>query len=268
MSQAVRPANAAPRKGARADAAAARSEAQLRAYPVWDAGTRWFHWINAICVIALAAVGTVILNAKGLEISTPGKVALKTIHTWIGYVFVVNLLWRVGWAFVGNRYARWGAILPGGRGYGAALRGYLAAARAGRPQRYLGHNPLGRIAVAVLLALVATQAVTGLVLAGTDIFYPPLGHWVAQLIAAPGVDPSTLVPASPDLYDTAAYERMRAWRKPFAVVHYYSFYALLAMVVIHIAAVVITELREGGSLVSAMFTGRKIMAGKPEDAEG
>ena len=79
---------------------------ELKSYPVWDAGTRWFHWINALCVIALAVVGLVILNAKALDISNPGKVTLKTVHVWIGYVFALNFLWRIVWAFLGNRYAR------------------------------------------------------------------------------------------------------------------------------------------------------------------
>jgi cytochrome b len=41
---------------------------------------------------------------------------------------------------------------------------------------------------------------------------------------------------------------------------------LVAAVVIHIAAVVVTELHEGGSITSAMFTGRKILSRKPPDA--
>jgi cytochrome b len=237
----------------------------LKAYPVWDAGTRWFHWINALCVIALAVVGYLILNAKGLDIPNSGKVTLKEIHTWIGYVFVANLAWRIVWAFLGNRYAQWRAVLPGGRGYLHAVRSYVAAFLAGHPQHYLGHNPVGRIGIAVLFALILVQAVTGLVLAGTDIFYPPFGPWIAQWIAAPGVDPATLLPYSPQMYDSAAFDSMRAMRKPFALAHLYSFYALLVMIVVHVTAVVLTELREGGSIVSAMFTGRKIVEGRPED---
>jgi cytochrome b len=119
--------------------------------------------------------------------------------------------------------------------------------------------------VAALFALILIQAVTGVVLAGTDLFYPPIGHWIAQWVAAPGVDPATLVPYSPDLYDKAAWDSMRAFRKPFALVHLYSFYVLAALVVLHVAAVVVTELKEGGSIVSAMFTGRKIISGTPAD---
>ena len=58
---------------------------------------------------------------------------------------------------------------------------------------------------------------------------------------------------------------MRAFRSPFIVTHYYTSYALLVVVVMHVAAVIITEVHEGGTLVSAMFTGRKIIAGTPLD---
>lgn len=240
---------------------------ELRSYAVWDAPTRWFHWINALSVLALAVVGFIILNAGALEVSTHGKIALKTIHTWIGYVFALNLLWRIVWAFLGNRYARWRAMLPGGRGYLKAVRSYAAAFVAGRPEHYLGHTPLGRLGIAVLFVLILVQAVTGLLLAGTDLFYPPAGHWIAQWIAAPGVDPATLAPYAPTTYDGAAYQAMRALRKPFALAHLYGFYALMMAALLHVAAVVVTELREGGSLISAMFTGRKILPAPPVDAE-
>ena len=58
---------------------------------------------------------------------------------------------------------------------------------------------------------------------------------------------------------------MRAFRKPFAVTHYYCFYATVFMVVLHIAGVVMTELKEGGNIVSAMFSGKKTLTGKPAD---
>lgn len=237
----------------------------LKSYPVWDAGTRWFHWINALCVIALMVVGFIILNAGALDVSNDGKVTLKVIHVWIGYVFALNLLWRIVWAFLGNRYARWRALLPGGNGYFHALRSYISAFIAGHPEQYLGHNPIGRIGVTVLLLLIIVQAVTGLVLAGTDLFYPPIGYWIAQWVAAPGVPPDSLVPYAPEMYDKTAYDSMRGFRKPFITVHLYSFYSLGVVIILHVAGVIITEIREGGSIISAMFTGRKIISGRPMD---
>jgi cytochrome b len=218
-----------------------------------------------LAVLALVSLGLVILNASALGVSTPGKILLKEAHVWVGYVFVVNLVVRLIWGFFGNRYTRWGGILPGGFGYFHSLRDYAVSFFGKHPKHYLGHNPLGRISVAVILVLLVVQAATGLVLAGTDVFYPPLGDWIARWIAAPGVDPASLVPYATEMYDEQAYKEMRAFRSRFITTHLYAFYALLAAVVVHVAAVIITEIHEGGSLISAMFTGRKIIAGVAVD---
>ncbi|UCH49303.1 MAG: cytochrome b/b6 domain-containing protein [Betaproteobacteria bacterium] len=238
---------------------------EMKSYRVWDAPTRWFHWINLLCVLALIAIGVAILNAKVLGVTNDGKVLLKVIHVWFGYVLVVNLLWRMVWAFIGNRHARWGAILPGGKGYWSSVKNYSASLFSGRPSQYLGHNPLARISITLLFLLLAIQAVSGLVLAGTDIFYPPLGSWIAGWVAAPGVDPASMQAYSPQMYDETAWEEMRAFRKPFITTHYYSFYAMVVMIVIHIAGVVMVELKEGGNVISAMFTGKKTLSEKPAD---
>ncbi|TCO74713.1 cytochrome b/b6 domain-containing protein [Chromatocurvus halotolerans] len=238
----------------------------LASYRVWDAPTRGFHWINAICVLLLAALGLILLNASALDVSSSGKILLKTLHVWTGYVFALNIVIRIAWGFFGNHHARWRQMLPVGRDYFRRLRRYLASIAEGSPEPYIGHNPLGRIAISGLLLIMIVQASTGLLLAGTDIYFPPFGAWIAEWIAAPGVDPATLVPYSPEMYDEAAYAEMRSLRKPFFVVHLYGFYLLAAGTVIHIAGVVITETREGGSLTSAMISGRKALSGRPADA--
>lgn len=238
---------------------------ELKTYFVWDASIRWFHWLNLLCMLGLIAVGVIILNDKALGVTNEGKILLKTVHVWIGYVFTLNLSWRLLWAFIGGPQARLRAFLPGGRGYMNDVRAYIADFVAGRPRQYLGHNPLGRLAVSLLLLLLMTQAVTGLVLAGTDLFYPPIGAWIAERIAAPGVDPAALVPYAKEMYDQVAYEAMRAFREPFITLHYYNFFVLITFGVIHILAVVVTELREGGTLVSAMITGKKVLSVPPAD---
>ena len=237
----------------------------LKSYFVWDANTRWFHWINVLCVLSLIAVAVAIINAKTLGVSTEGKILLKTVHVLIGYVFTINLLWRLIWAFIGSPTARWGAILPIGSSYLNELRAYIASCKAGQPRQYLGHNPLGKIAVTLLLFLLLIQAITGLVVAGTDIFYPPIGSWIANWIAAPGIDPGTLMPYAKDTYNMVAYDEMRAFRKPFITVHYYGFYVLLGVIAVHILAVVVAEIKEGNNLISAMFNGKKVLSETPAD---
>ena len=60
MAQALDPRNPARRT----DPTTPDARERLKSYQVWDAGTRWFHWINALSVIALAVVGY--LTPEGL----------------------------------------------------------------------------------------------------------------------------------------------------------------------------------------------------------
>lgn len=231
----------------------------------WDRTTRWFHWINVLCVVGLIGAGLVILYASELGIGNDGKIALKSIHVSIGYVFVANLAWRLAWAFFGGPRARWAALLPCGLGYGKALAAELRSLRNGQVEHYLGHTPFGRLSVTVLMVLLACQAVTGIVLAGTDLYWPPFGGWIAAWVAAPGVDPSVLVPYDDTHLDVAAYQAMRAFRAPVLSVHYWTFFGLCGVIVVHIAAVVVTEVRTRDGLVSAMFSGYKTLSGAPRD---
>ncbi len=236
-------------------------------YHVWDRTVRWFHWINVLSVLGLLGSGLVIYNGKALGISAEAKVFMKQFHVWFGYVMAVNLLWRILWGFFGNRFSRWSAILPFGRGYLAELRAYLKSLRSGEPRYYLGHNPLGRLMVAALLLLLILQAVTGLVLAGTDLYWPPLGSWIAEWVAPAGVDPSTLLPGDKAMADAAAWDAMRSFRKPYITLHELVFFVLSAAIVVHIAAVVLGEIRERVGLVSAMFHGNKVIPKQPVDMD-
>ena len=115
------------------------------------------------------------------------------------------------------------------------------------------------------MLLLLCQAVTGIVLAGTDLYWPPFGGWIAAWIAAPGVEPAVLVPYDDTHLDAAAYQAMRAFRSPVLSVHYWTFFGLCGAIVVHVAAVVVTEVRTRDGLVSAMFSGHKTLGGVPRD---
>jgi len=242
-------------------------KASLTAYPVWDRVVRIFHWLNVLCVLALIAIGTAILNAKVLGVSVDGKILLKTVHVYVGYVFALNLTWRIIWGFIGSRYARWGAALPFGAEYKKQLAAMAAGKKAGKPVGFLGHNPIGRMMVAMLFLLLSTQAITGVMLAGTDVYMPPLGNTMKEWVAVDQAAVAKIKPYSKEGVDAEAYKEMRALRKPFITIHYYSFYALLAMALLHVLAVVLAELRERNGLVSAMFSGKKVFSEKPFDVD-
>jgi cytochrome b len=66
-------------------------------------------------------------------------------------------------------------------------------------------------------------------------------------------------------FDQAAYKAVRAFRSPVATIHLYAFYALAGVILSHVAAVIATEIHEGGGITSAMFTGQKILNRSPRD---
>lgn len=243
---------------------------KLSEYRVWDRTTRIFHWVNVITVTCLIGIGIVILNAKTLGVSDEGKLALKSLHVYVGYVFCINLLWRFIWGFSGNRFARWRAILPVGKGYWRSLGSYITGILSGHPIHYLGHNPLARIMVTFMMLLLLTQAITGLVLAGTDLYFPPLGHEIKEWVAGSGEDHEKLryiTPGSTENVDEEGYAEMRKFREGFIETHEIIFFLLLIAILLHIIGIVVTEFREGGGLISAMITGKKYFSDSPVDKD-
>ncbi len=241
------------------------SEISVKEYSVWDLPTRLFHWINVFAVIMLMFVGLIMLNKSALGIqSMEAKIALKELHVIIGYIFAANLLWRLVWGFIGNQNARWSAILPG-KGFAAELKTYLASVKAGTPKQYIGHNPAGKLSIVVMYLFLIVMAVSGLVRAGTDIYFPPFGSSVASYVAKEGVNPATLKPYDKTYVDSEKYNAVAAFKKPIGTLHIYLSYVLMFVVLLHIAAVVKAELTGSSGLASAMLSGKKRIAGKPAD---
>ena len=244
-----------------------KTNSTLKEYLAWDKTTRWFHWINVLSVLGLIIIGSIILNGKMLGISGEGKILLKETHVIIGYIFVTNLAWRLIWAFIGTPSARWKSILPIGNGYLQKLKGYLAGTKSGNAPGYVGHNPLGKLMITLLLLLLTVQGVTGLVIAGTDIYYPPFGNYFAEWVTGGDAEKlANLTPGSKEFVVIENYDAMRAFRKPFITTHLYNFYVLLGAIFLHILAVVIVEIKERNGIISAMFTGRKVMSNSPVDS--
>ena len=236
-------------------------------YKVWDLPVRLFHWINFLTVISLIFMGMMMLYKKELGItSLDAKIALKVIHVLIGYVFAANLFIRVIWGFVGNQYARWSSLMPG-RGSLAEVRSHLVSVSQGKNRQYVGHNPLGKFAVLAIFLLLLVIGTTGMIRAGTDIYYPPFGSMVVEYIAEPGVSHDSILPYNSTGTNTDKAKELKAFKKPFGMVHIYGAFTLMFLIVLHIFFVVRTEIKEGGSLITAMFSGKKILHQKPADED-
>lgn len=118
---------------------------------VWDPLVRVLHW-------ALAG-GFALAYATGEE--------LLSLHEVAGYAVIAIVGVRALWGLVGPRHARFDDVVPGP----ARLLGYLHDLLAGRPRRYLGHNPAGGAMIIALLAGVLATSATGvLTLSGGEAF--------------------------------------------------------------------------------------------------
>ena len=238
---------------------------QYKNYNTWSPSVRWFHWINVLCVISLIFVGLMMLYKKDLGItSLEAKIGLKELHVIIGYIFATNLLIRLFFALTGTTSARFSAFIPG-KGFIQNLKNYRISLKAGNPQQFIGHNPLGKLAVTALFTLLIIMVFSGLIRAGTDIYYPPFGSTVASYLAEDGVEPSSLLPYQKEGVDKEKMASLKAFKSPIGKIHLFTAYFLMLLIIIHIAVVIRAEMKEGDRLISSMFSGKKMMNETPQD---
>ena len=83
----------------------------LKPYFIWDRPVRYCHWISVLCVICLMAID--------------GKILLKTWHVYVGYIFALNLIFRIIWGVIGSASARWHTILPIGPSFRAQFSQFI-----------------------------------------------------------------------------------------------------------------------------------------------
>ena len=241
------------------------TDSKIKVYKAWDMPTRLFHWINFICLITLSFLGLVMLNKGAIGISgNEAKIGLKVLHVSVGYVFAVNLVFRIIWGFAGDRYSHWKTLLPG-KNFKSELKSYKASLASGKPQTFVGHNPKGRLAVLVMMTLLTIMMVTGMIRAGTDIYYPPFGKIAARYVAAEDVSMDQIKPYDKTGTDPDKLAQLQAFKKPFGKIHIYTAYLLWLLIFAHLVAVIRADAGGEGTLISAMFSGKKYLPHEPED---
>lgn len=110
---------------------------------VWDVPVRVFHWLLAFCF-------------AGAYLTSESE-QWQLVHVTLGYTMAGLIAFRLVWGCIGSRYARFGDFVRGP----AAVASYFRALLRGEPQRFLGHNPAGALAILALLACAAATAATG-----------------------------------------------------------------------------------------------------------
>lgn len=235
---------------------------QGQTYRVWGKPIRVFHWLNLLLVLSLIFVGLIMLFKREIGItSLEAKIGLKELHVVIGYLFAANLFIRILWGFLGDRFAKFSSNMP----KIAEIKKYKAALRKGDNPQYIGHNPVGKLAVVIIMLTLVIIMLTGLIRAGTDIYYPPFGGVITEFIAADGVDAASIKPYDETGVDKAKLAEVKPYKSIAGTVHLYLVYFLLLLIVLHVVGVILAELKHQPGIISAMFSGKKRLEGTPLD---
>lgn len=146
-------------------------------------------------------------------------------HATIGFCVLTLLLFRLVWGFIGGTHARFASFVRGP----SAVFAYLGGMFGKRPAAFhAGHNPVGALSVLALLISLLLQAVTGLFTTTDEMFEGPLSKLVSSSLS-----------------------------ETLTTIHRINSNVLLALVGLHVAAILFYRFVKRENLVSAMLSGRK-----------
>ena len=147
-------------------------------------------------------------------------------HLRLGYAVLALLLFRVVWGFVGGHWSRFGSFLYAPSAVIAYLQGRA------RPEHRVGHTPLGALSVFALLAVLLAQVATGLMSDDEIAFFGPLVRFV-----------------SGDTVTAATSYHKNVGK-----------FIVIALVVLHVAAILFYKWFKQDGLVRPMVVGDKQLA--------
>lgn len=149
-------------------------------------------------------------------------------HMRFGFTVLSLLLFRVVWGLIGGRWSRFVSFIYAPSTVLAYLKG------AGKPEHSVGHNPLGAGSVFAMLLFLLAQVGSGLVSDDDIASSGPLSKFVSNAVVSAA---------------TSYHKNVGK-------------YVLLALVVLHIGAIVFYLLRKRENLVAPMIHGDKALEHK------
>ncbi|MDP3251176.1 MAG: cytochrome b/b6 domain-containing protein [Hydrogenophaga sp.] len=147
-------------------------------------------------------------------------------HLRLGYAVLTLLLFRLVWGFVGGHWSRFGSFLYAPTSVVAYLRGRAL------PEHEAGHTPLGALSVLALLLILAAQVGTGLISDDEIAVSGPLARFV-----------------SGDTVSLASGYHTEVGK-----------FIVMALVVLHVLAILFYKVVKKQSLVRPMVVGDKQLA--------
>jgi Ni/Fe-hydrogenase 1 B-type cytochrome subunit len=224
------------------DESAVVTSRSIKSIYVYEAPVRLWHWVNALAITVLAVTGYFIGSPLPTQ---PGEASanylmgyIRFAHFAAAYIFAIGLAGRIYWAFVGNHHARelftlplfsaayWKEVLTMLKWYGFLIK---------RPNRYVGHNPLARMAMFFMYFLLSLfMIVTGFALYGEGL---QAGSWADRLFG-------WVIPLLGQSQDVHTWHHLGMW-------------GLIVFVTFHVYAAIREDIMGRQSIVSTMISGHR-----------
>lgn len=219
---------------------------------VYQAPIRIWHWIQAFAIFALALTGYLI----GSPLPSVGGEAydyyimgyIRWIHFVAAYLVIIGFVFRIYWAFVGNKHARQIFLPPVWRpGWWVEVwhevKWYLMVVS--EPKKYEGHNPLAVLAMHVMYVWgTAFMIVTGLALYGEGT---APGSWQHTYFT------TWVIPLFGQSQDVHTWHHLGMW-------------LIVCFVIVHVYVAVREDIMSRQSIISSMISGwRMFKDDRPAD---
>ena len=221
-------------------------DVKRKEYYIFSPFLRIFHWIMASQIVILFATGLLITKPMNVAITEPvfsitSMDLVRDIHFTSAFILCTSLILRV-YGFIVNK---------GDRLFPRFWEGHFYEETVDVALHYMllkGHhspflrNPLARGSYAMLYVLLAIEILTGFamyLMANPSSVFGSLFGWVNVLVGS---------------------EMMSHY------IHHYVAWFIILFAIGHFYMVVRAEFMEGESEVSSMFSGKKVLAHTPKDA--
>ncbi|XJZ25873.1 Ni/Fe-hydrogenase, b-type cytochrome subunit [Bacillota bacterium Lsc_1132] len=218
---------------------------------VWEMPIRIFHWVNMISIILLIGTG-IYIGKPFASAMIPGEAYYSNLMGWARYIhffaaflFTVNLIYRMYWAFKGNKFATsnpfrlifWKETVE-------TIKFYLFLKN--KKPHYAGHNPLAQLSYWIFQGIGSLIVVfTGFYMyyePQQESFWAKLFAWVPMIFG--------------DSYSIRSWHHLAAW-------------GFILFIIIHVYMVFRDDYLERNGVISSMFTGykqepKKVVGGKDD----
>ncbi len=216
------------------------SKERIRVY-AWEFPIRLTHWINVLCILALSVTGFYIGNPFMHAVSSKQYIMgwMRFIHFVSAYTFMLSMVVRIYWAFVGNRYASWRVWFPFTsrrfRDLMDAVKFYLFISK--KPPYAVGHTALAGFTYLLVFGVFIFMIVSGFALYSLNrdgALWTLLGGWLTGVMHLQTI----------------------------RLFHHLGMYLILAFTIIHVYIGWYLDLKERNGLMGSIFSGYKFVTGK------